>query len=75
MLRKDKMANRQPIGFRLGDDYLERIKGLRAELGLTQQALANRLGVSFATVNRWENGQTMPSQLSWNQIRKLEKKE
>jgi superfamily II DNA or RNA helicase len=41
-------------------------------LGLTQQALADRLGVSFATVNRWENGQTKPSQLSWSQLRQLE---
>ncbi|MBI5243372.1 MAG: DUF3883 domain-containing protein [Elusimicrobia bacterium] len=40
--------------------------------GLTQQALAARLGVSFVTVNRWENGQSRPSQLSWNQIRQME---
>lgn len=67
------MPDRHLIGFRPGDDYPERIKGLRAELGLTQQVLADRLGVSFATVNRWENGQAKPSQLSWNQLRKLEK--
>ena len=60
------------IGMRPGLDYPERIKRLRAEFGFTQQALADRLGVSFATVNRWENGQTKPSQLSWNQLRKLE---
>ena len=66
-------ADRHLIGFRPGDDYPERIKGLRAVLGLTQQALANLLGVSFATVNRWENHQAIPSQLSWNQLRKLEK--
>ncbi|MCX5909309.1 MAG: helicase-related protein, partial [Deltaproteobacteria bacterium] len=53
------------------DDYPERIKRLRGELGLTQQALAARLGVSYASVNRWENGQTKPSQLSWNQLRQL----
>jgi len=29
---------------------------LRQRLGLTQQQLADRLGVSFATVNRWEGG-------------------
>src|SRR4030065_251752 len=50
----------------------DRVKQLRGSLGLTQQALAQRLGVSFATVNRWENGQTKPSQLSWNQLRQLE---
>lgn len=66
------MAKPYSIGLRPGDDYPERIKRLRARLGLTQQVLAERLGVSFATVNRWENGQTRPSQLSWNQLRKLE---
>jgi len=49
-------------------DYAQRIKVLRAKLGFTQQRLAERLGVSFATVNRWENGQTKPSQLSWSQL-------
>jgi len=54
------------------DDYDQRVKRLRGRLGLTQTALANELGVSFATVNRWENGQTKPSKLSWNQLRQLE---
>src|SRR3990167_2037797 len=66
------MAEKYSIGLRPGDDYPERIRRLRAELGLTQQALADRLGVSFATVNRWENRQARPSQLSWNQLRQLE---
>src|SRR3990172_9569801 len=61
----------QLIGRSPTDDYPDRIKRLRGSLGLTQQALAQRLGVSFATVNRWENGQTKPSQLSWNQLRNL----
>jgi len=54
------------------EDYADRIKGLRVDLGLTQQALAGKLGVSFATVNRWENDQTRPSKLSWGQLRQLE---
>lgn len=54
------------------NDYPDRIKRLRGSLGLTQQALAQRLGVSFATVNRWENAQSRPSQLSWEQLRHLE---
>lgn len=53
------------------DDYAEHIKRIRSRLGLTQVALAEELGVSFVTVNRWENGRTRPSQLSWNQLRKL----
>jgi SNF2 family DNA or RNA helicase len=63
------------IGPKPGDDYAERIKRLRGELGLTQQTLADRLGVSFATVNRWENNQTKPSRLYWSQLRRLEMSE
>ena len=61
------------IGTKPGDTYAERIKSLRAKYGLTQMALAERIGVSFATVNRWENNQTKPSQLSWMQLIELEK--
>ncbi len=32
------------------------LRAIRANLGLTQTELAERLGVSFATVNRWEGG-------------------
>jgi superfamily II DNA or RNA helicase/DNA-binding XRE family transcriptional regulator len=53
------------------DDFSARIKRIRARLGLTQQALAERLGISFATVNRWENGQTKPSRFFWAQIERL----
>ncbi len=70
-IKKD-MSERHYIGHRPGNDYAERIKQFRARRGLTQQALADRLGVSFATVNRWENGQTKPSQLSWNRLHQLE---
>jgi DNA-binding transcriptional regulator YiaG len=38
----------------------KQIKAIRSHLGLSQQQLATRLGVSFATVNRWENGHTKP---------------
>lgn len=36
------------------------LRAIRAELGLTQTELAEQLGVSFATVNRWEGGDTKP---------------
>ena len=49
------MIDRPRLGPTPGDDFADRIQRLRAEIGLTQQALADRLGVSFATVNRWEN--------------------
>ena len=36
------------------------LRAIRASLDLTQQQLAERLGVAFATVNRWEGGATRP---------------
>ena len=36
------------------------LRTIRANLDLTQEQLAERLGVSFATVNRWEGGLVMP---------------
>jgi transcriptional regulator with XRE-family HTH domain len=54
-----------------GDDFPEQVKKLRARLGLTQVMLADRLGVSFPTVNRWENKKTIPSQLAWNKLREM----
>ncbi len=53
-------------------DYSARIRRLRDRLGLTQVEFAQRIGVSFATVNRWENGQTAPSPLSWQQVQRLD---
>jgi predicted ATPase/DNA-binding CsgD family transcriptional regulator/DNA-binding XRE family transcriptional regulator len=38
-----------------------RFRILRGSLGLSQEQLARRLGVSFATVNRWESGRTQLS--------------
>ena len=36
------------------------LRSIRAKLNLTQEQLAERLGVSFATVNRWEGGTSKP---------------
>lgn len=44
---------------------------LRQALGLTQEKLAQRLGVSFPTINRWENGRSKPSPLALKQIEEL----
>ncbi len=38
----------------------ERIRMLRKEKGLSQEALAQMLGVSFQAVSKWETGATMP---------------
>lgn len=39
----------------------EKILKIRCELNMSQEALARELGVSFATINRWEKGHTIPS--------------
>ncbi len=49
-------------------NFPTQIKQLRQQLALSQEALAKALGVSFATVNRWENGQTQPSSLAKKQL-------
>ena len=41
----------------------ELVKEVRRQLALSQEDLARALGVSFATVNRWENAQVKPSKL------------
>ena len=42
----------------------EKVRFVRKQLGLTQVDLASALGVSFATVNRWENDRANPSLLA-----------
>ncbi len=56
------------------DEYSKRIKSIRLALGFSQEELAHKLGVSFTSVNRWENGQTKPSKLARRQIDILCKK-
>ncbi len=51
----------------------EDIKRLRQTAGLSQEEFARELGISFATVNRWENNRAAPSRLarkSLDQFRK-----
>ena len=50
----------------------EMIRKLRAQLGLTQEQFAAKVGVTWSTVNRWENGRGMPSPLAMRQIELLQ---
>nr|WP_199289439.1 helix-turn-helix transcriptional regulator [Leptolyngbya sp. FACHB-60] len=47
------------------------IRELRQTLTLTQEKFAAQLGVSFPTINRWENGHATPSPLALRQIETL----
>jgi len=40
------------------------VRKLRRKLELTREKFAATLGVSFATLNRWENGRANPSPLA-----------
>lgn len=50
------------------------VKEIRRQLALSQEDLARQLGVSYATVNRWENGQSKPSKLAKVQLEAFCKK-
>ena len=41
--------------------YAEAIKKLRSKMLLTQMEFAQFLGVSFASINRWETGRFEPT--------------
>ena len=41
--------------------YSEAVKTLRKKLILSQTEFAKLLGVSYATVNRWESGHFVPT--------------
>ena len=48
------------------------IKQLREKLGLTQEQLAHKLGVTVKTVNRWERGKAKPSPMARRLLSVLE---
>ena len=45
----------------LSDDPALRLRNYRADLNLTQQAMAERLGVTRVTLSKWERGRARPS--------------
>ena len=53
--------------------YVQKIKKLREVLLITQQELADLLGVSIVTVNRWENGKYEPTMKMKRKIVELSK--
>ena len=47
------------------------IRELRLSIGLTQEQFAAELGVTYSTVNRWENGHTKPLPMAMKQIEEM----
>lgn len=60
------MAKSQDVGWL--------VKSIRERLGISQEKLAAQLGVTFSSVNRWENGHRKPSPLAMRSIEKLAEK-
>lgn len=52
-------------------DYQKAVKDLRDKLIMTQADFAKMLGVSFTSINRWENGQNRPTTVARKQIVQL----
>lgn len=52
----------------------ERIRQIRQKMQLTQEDFAHLIGVTFSTVNRWENGKSSPNRIASRLLLGLEKK-
>lgn len=55
-------------------NYAEAVKALRKKMILSQMEFADYLGVSFGTVNRWENGKFTPTVKTKRKLAPLFKK-
>lgn len=55
-------------------ELLKRLENYRLENKITQQELADKLGVSFSTVNRWLNCKSIPNKIQSYHIAKLLKR-
>ena len=53
------------------ENIADQLKTLRQQYEWSQEDLARMLGVSFSTVNRWENGKSKPSRLAQKEISAL----
>ena len=55
-------------------DVPKMVRELRADLGLTQEQFAAKIGVTWATISRWENDKGKPYPLAMRQLEKLRQK-
>lgn len=63
IIKKTPLANQPELG--------KLIRELRLNTGLTQEQFAASLGVTFSTINRWENGRSKPSPLAMGKIEEM----
>lgn len=55
----------------LDHPFSQFVRQVRERLAYSQEQLASELGVTFASVNRWENGHTKPSKLALMQFKAI----
>lgn len=55
------------------ESFPKLLKKIRKDLNLTQEKLAQRLGVSYVSVNEWENAKRKPSPLALWRVEELMK--
>jgi len=58
----------------LAMDLIKKLEQYRLENKISQEKLAEMLGVAFSTVSRWMNGHTKPNKIQSYHIEKLIKK-
>ena len=52
-------------------NIIKKLELYRLENKISQEKLAERLGVAFSTVNRWFNGKSKPNKIQSYHIEKL----
>lgn len=61
------MAIKQPLVVKQ-TEISQLIREFRLSTGLTQEQFAAYIGVTYPTINRWENGRSKPSPLAMEKI-------
>ncbi|BAY32955.1 XRE family transcriptional regulator [Tolypothrix tenuis PCC 7101] len=62
-IKKPLVRNQPEVG--------QLIRRLRLVAGLTQEQFAASLGVTYSTINRWENKRSQPSPLAMEKIERM----
>ena len=52
-------------------DVASLVKELRQRLNLTQEQFAQEVGVTYSTVNNWENGKRVPQPFLLRRLREM----
>ena len=53
------------------EDLIKKLEIYRLENRVSQKQLAERLKITFSTVNRWLNGKTKPNKIQRYHIKKM----